>query len=64
MLIASTPLRGKRVLFVHQSASLYGSDRALLEVVAATTAAGAESIVVVPTDGPLCARGHEHRWGE
>jgi glycosyltransferase involved in cell wall biosynthesis len=56
MLNARASLRGKRVLFVHQSASLYGSDRALLEVVVATTAAGAESIVVVPTDGPLCAR--------
>jgi glycosyltransferase involved in cell wall biosynthesis len=56
MLNAPASLRGKRVLFVHQSASLYGSDRALLEVVAATTAAGAESIVVVPNEGPLCAR--------
>ena len=56
MLNAPASLRGKRLLFVHQSASLYGSDRALLEVVAATNTAGAESIVVIPTDGPLRGR--------
>jgi|GEM_PF-207911 glycosyltransferase involved in cell wall biosynthesis/O-antigen/teichoic acid export membrane protein len=44
-----------RVLFVHQSSDLYGSDRALLHAVDALQAQGGEAIVVLPGEGPLVA---------
>jgi glycosyltransferase involved in cell wall biosynthesis len=43
------------VLFVHQSADLYGSDRVLLEAATALQDAGGHAIVAVPEDGPLVA---------
>lgn len=43
------------VLFVHQSADLYGSDRVLLEAATALQEAGGHAIVAVPEDGPLVA---------
>jgi len=42
-----------RVLFVHQSSDLYGSDRVLLNIAAALNRAGGEAIVVLPGPGPL-----------
>lgn len=42
-----------RVLFVHHSSDLYGSDRVLLEVVHALRLSGGEPIVVLPGGGPL-----------
>ncbi len=44
-----------RVLFVHQSSDLYGSDRVLLEIAHALRQAGGEPIVVLPGGGPLVA---------
>lgn len=46
-------LTSKRILFVHSSAELYGSDRCLLEVVKGLVAAGGEAHVVLPGDGKL-----------
>jgi glycosyltransferase involved in cell wall biosynthesis len=43
----------RRVLFVHQSADLYGSDRVLLDIVRALVQAGGEAIVALPAEGPL-----------
>lgn len=45
----------RRVLFVHQSSELYGSDRMLLTVAAWLQARGCEAIVVLPGGGPLVA---------
>ncbi len=45
----------QRVLFVHQSSDLYGSDRVLLEIAHALRQAGGEPIVVLPGGGPLVA---------
>lgn len=42
-----------RILFVHQSSDLYGSDRVLLDLAQAVAQAGGEPIVVLPGDGPL-----------
>ncbi len=43
-----------RVLFVHQAAELYGSDKVLLYLVQGLLQTGAvEAIVVLPNDGPL-----------
>jgi len=50
-----TPLPPLRVLFVHQSADLYGSDRVVLELATAVAAAGGEPVVVLPGGGPLVA---------
>ncbi|MGZ8751075.1 MAG: glycosyltransferase [Pseudonocardia sp.] len=47
------PVRG-RVLVAHPSADLYGSDRVLLETVAALVDAGWQVVVTVPAGGPLC----------
>ncbi|GGC99875.1 glycosyl transferase [Tersicoccus solisilvae] len=47
--------RPRRVLVVHPSPDLYGSDRMLLESVAAFDAAGWDVDVVLPGDGPLVA---------
>jgi glycosyltransferase involved in cell wall biosynthesis len=43
----------RRVLFVHQSCELYGSDRVLLDVASALRRGGGEPIVVLPGGGPL-----------
>lgn len=50
--MSSTTAPG-RILFVHQSSDLYGSDRVLLDIAAAVTQAGGESIVALPGNGPL-----------
>lgn len=42
-----------RVLFVHQSCDLYGSDRVLLDIAEAVAQAGGEPIVALPGEGPL-----------
>lgn len=42
-----------KILCVHQSAELYGSDRSFLSAVAALTGKGQEVDVVLPFDGPL-----------
>jgi len=44
-----------RVLFVHQSSDLYGSDRALLGAVRHWVAQGGEALVALPGPGPLLA---------
>ena len=46
-------VRNLRVLFIHQSSDLYGSDRVLRDLVRALLAEGAEPIVVLPGGGPL-----------
>ena len=43
----------RRVLFVHQSADLYGSDRVLLQCVSALEQAGGRAVVALPGPGPL-----------
>ncbi|MBU1567465.1 MAG: glycosyltransferase family 4 protein [Proteobacteria bacterium] len=47
--------RGKRVLFVHQSAELYGSDRTFEQSVRGfrRAAPGCHITIVLPADGPL-----------
>lgn len=52
--MASTP--GRRVLVVHPSAELYGSDLQLVQTVAALTRRGWQATVVLPEQGPLVAR--------
>ena len=42
-----------RALVAHPGAELYGSDRIVLESVAALTATGWDVTVVLPSDGPL-----------
>lgn len=49
-------LSGVRVLVAHPGAELYGSDRVVLESVAAMTGAGAEVQVTLPESGPLVER--------
>jgi glycosyltransferase involved in cell wall biosynthesis len=55
--VTSSPPRGleatQRVLFVHQSSELYGSDRVLLDIAADLQHRGGEAIVVLPSGGPL-----------
>lgn len=46
-------LTGRKIVIAHPSSDLYGSDRMMLETLEGLVAAGAEVIVVVPTDGPL-----------
>lgn len=43
----------KNILFVHQSADLYGSDRVLLALVSKLDRAKFHPIVLLPVDGPL-----------
>lgn len=43
----------KNVLFVHQSAEMYGSDKVLLYVVGGMAAHGLKPIVLLPEEGPL-----------
>lgn len=43
----------RRVLVVHPSPDLYGSDRVMLESVSGFVEAGAEVTVALPTEGPL-----------
>ena len=50
------PLSGLRVLVAHPGAELYGSDRVVLESVAAMTGAGAVVEVTLPETGPLVER--------
>jgi glycosyltransferase involved in cell wall biosynthesis len=49
-------LSGLRVLVAHPGAELYGSDRVVLESVAAMTGAGAVVEVTLPETGPLVER--------
>lgn len=54
--LSSTVARpNKTFLFVHQSAEMYGSDKVLLWLVQGVQAAGHHAIVLLPSDGPLCA---------
>lgn len=51
---ASTPLsEPARILFVHSSAELYGSDRACLAMAKAAAASGFATYVLLPCQGPL-----------
>jgi glycosyltransferase involved in cell wall biosynthesis len=43
----------KTVLFIHQSAEMYGSDKMLLYLVSGLDASRFRTIVILPTDGPL-----------
>ena len=43
----------KNILFIHQSAELYGSDRTLLLLLKHLDKTKFESVVIVPFDGPL-----------
>ena len=43
----------KNILFVHQSAEMYGSDKVLLYLVSGMTAHGLNPIVLLPEEGPL-----------
>ncbi len=43
----------KNILFIHQSADLYGSDKTLLVLVKAFKQSGLNPIVVLPESGPL-----------
>ncbi len=45
-----------RILYVNNSADLYGASRALLRILAPLTARGFEAVVVVPERGPLLER--------
>ncbi len=49
-----------RILFVHQSCDLYGSDRVLLDIAQAVARAGGEPIVILPGEGPLAQALHAH----
>ncbi|MEF2977733.1 glycosyltransferase [Subtercola sp. YIM 133946] len=46
-------LDGTTVLFAHPSGELYGSDRVLIESVAAVLQAGGRAFVALPVSGPL-----------
>lgn len=52
---ASRPTSLRRVLVVHPSPDLYGSDRVMLESVSGFIEAGADVTVALPTEGPLVA---------
>jgi glycosyltransferase involved in cell wall biosynthesis len=43
----------KNILFAHQSAEMYGSDKVLLYLVSGMAAHGLNSIVLLPEEGPL-----------
>jgi glycosyltransferase involved in cell wall biosynthesis len=43
----------KSILFIHQSAELYGSDKTILMFIASLDKAKYKSVVVLPFDGPL-----------
>ncbi len=45
----------KIILFVHQGAELYGSDKVLLNLAAGLADSPYQAVVVVPLDGPLVA---------
>lgn len=47
--------QGLTILFIHQAADLYGSDRMLLEAVTCLMHAGGVPIVLLPGPGPLLA---------
>lgn len=46
----------KTVLFVHQSADLYGSDKVLLDIAGGILPYGFTPIILLPTNGPLLGR--------
>jgi glycosyltransferase involved in cell wall biosynthesis len=46
-------LSTKNVLFIHQSAELYGSDKVLLNIVSRIDSYGMKPIVILPEEGPL-----------
>jgi glycosyltransferase involved in cell wall biosynthesis len=49
-----------RVLFVHQSSDLYGSDRVLLDIAHSVVRSGGEPIVLLPGEGPLLSALRAH----
>jgi len=51
--LAASP--AKNILFVHQSAEMYGSDKVLLWLVQGVQARGFHPIVLIPSEGPLHA---------
>jgi len=52
-----------RVLVTHPGASLYGSDRMVLESVSGLLEAGAQVVLTVPGDGPLVAEARRRGAG-
>ncbi|MCV2395816.1 glycosyltransferase [Actinotalea sp. M2MS4P-6] len=52
--------RGSSLLIAHPSPDLYGSDRQMLETVAAAVGAGRRVEVALPADGPLVPLLREH----
>jgi glycosyltransferase involved in cell wall biosynthesis len=48
-------VRRAAILFIHQSADLYGSDRMLLNILDGLDPGRCERIVILPEDGPLAA---------
>lgn len=46
----------KRILVVHQSAELYGSDRTLLQLLSGILPHEAQAVVLLPCSGPLAQR--------
>lgn len=44
-----------KVLFVHSSSELYGSDKSLLNIIRGMNKEKFEIYVILPSDGPLCA---------
>jgi glycosyltransferase involved in cell wall biosynthesis len=50
---ATAACAARRVLFVHQSSDLYGSDRVLHDIALTLRRAGGEPIVALPEGGPL-----------
>lgn len=53
VLRVTAPSRTKTVLFAHQSAEMYGSDKVLLSLVLGVRRHGWYPIVLLPSDGPL-----------
>lgn len=45
-----------RILYVHNSADIYGASRSLLRLLPRIQACGFEPLVVLPEEGPLCGR--------
>lgn len=53
--MSGSPAKRRTILFAHPSPDLYGSDRMLLESVAALVDRGWDAVVTLPADGPLAA---------
>jgi glycosyltransferase involved in cell wall biosynthesis len=54
-LIEPAASRTRRILYVHNSADLYGASRSLVRLLQGSDGQRAEAIVVIPEDGPLRA---------